>query len=68
MRLQRVASELRHARTALVPLELAERVQHAVVRIETLLAEPSVDGTVADSQLEAAEQLLEECEALQPKF
>jgi hypothetical protein len=66
-RLQRAASELRHAPTRLVPLELAERIQHAIVRVETLLASPQLDDGLADTLVEAARQLLAECTALLPK-
>jgi hypothetical protein len=53
---------LRHARTGLVPIDIAERVQHTIVRIEQMLASPVVDVAAADAITSEARKLLDECE------
>jgi len=55
--------ELRHARTRLLPIEMGERVQHVVVRIEEMLGSPVVDATAADAIASEARKLLDECES-----
>lgn len=62
-----LANQLRHARTRLLPLELAERLQHALVRVEELLASPVADAAAFEAITAHAQQLLAEYEALQPK-
>ncbi len=55
--------ELRHARTRLLPIEIAEHVQHTIVRIEELLASPAIDAAAAATASKDARELLDECEA-----
>ena len=66
-RLLALAHELRHARTGLLPIEIAERVQHTIVRIEEMLASPVLDPATVEVTSSQAKQLLEECNALLPK-
>jgi hypothetical protein len=56
--------ELRNARTALLPMEIAERVQHTIVRVEQLLASPAPDADAVEVISREARQLLDECNAL----
>ena len=62
-RLAAAAKELRHARTSSLPMEIAERIQHTIVRIEEMLSLPPADATSADAVLDQAKQLLAECDA-----
>jgi hypothetical protein len=61
--LQALAKDLRHAQTRLLPLEVAERVQHAIVRLEELDAMAG-DPSRADEVYRSALRLLDECRAL----
>ena len=58
-----LAQELRHARTGLLPLEVAERIQHTIVRIEQTLASPIVDVAAAETLAQFARKLLDDCDA-----
>ena len=62
-----LAHALRNARTRLLAMEIAERVQHMTVRIEELLASPVLDPILVETLSRQAEQLLDECDALSPK-
>lgn len=57
-----LAHELRHARTRLLPIEIAERVQHTIVRIEQMLASSVIEPGAADAIARDARSLLDECE------
>ena len=57
-----LASDLRHARTNHLPMEIAERVQHTIVRIEQMLATPGFDAAAADAVSREARRLLDECD------
>ena len=57
-----LAHELRHARTRLMPIETAERVQHTIVRIEQMLASSVIEPGAADAIASEARSLLDECE------
>lgn len=61
-RLVMLAQQLRHTRTRLLPIEIAERVQHTIVRIEQMLGSGVVDTAAADAILIEARKLLDECE------
>ena len=65
--LRALVGELRHAHTRLLPIEVAERVQHTIVRIETLLAAPTLDVGAADEAVIEAHRLLDDCSAHLPK-
>lgn len=65
-RLQALVTELRHARTRLFPLELAERVQHTIVRAEQLLMAQAIPPADAEALLANANRLLQECAAIEP--
>jgi hypothetical protein len=58
--LSRLVHELRHAPTQTTPIEVVERVQHVIVRLEGIVASreapPNLDAIVADAQ-----QLIELC-------
>ena len=60
-RLDALTRELRHARTGLLPIEFAERVQHTIVRIDEVLASPAVDAAAAEALASEARKLLDEC-------
>lgn len=62
-----LAAELRHARTRLLPLAIAERIQHAIVRIEQMLAWSFVGPEAAEAISRDARKLLDECEVLRGK-
>ena len=66
-RLRTVVGELRHAHTRLLPIEVAERVQHMIVRIEELLAAPALDVAAGDGVLAEAQRLIDDCAAQLPK-
>jgi hypothetical protein len=62
--LRALANELRHARTRRLPLALAERVQHAIVRLEEQWVSPTIDPVAIDAAYESGKQLLDECARL----
>ena len=62
-KLAALTNDLRHARTRLLPIEVAERVQHMIVRIEQMLASPMVDVAAAEALEVNARKLLDECAA-----
>jgi len=62
--LRALANELRHAHTRLLSLELAERVQHAIVRLEDQLVSPTIDPAAIDDAYRAGKALLAECAEL----
>jgi len=62
--LRALANELRHAHTRLLSLELAERVQHAIVRLEDHLVSPTIDPSGIDEAYRAGKALLTECAQL----
>jgi len=66
-RLRALVGELRHARTRLLPIEVSERVQHTIVRIEALLAAPTLDLAAGDDAAADAQRLLDDCSAHLPK-
>lgn len=57
---------LRHARTKLAPIEVAERVQHAIVRLEQILLASSLPPDT-EKVFAEAEQLATYCERLLPE-
>jgi hypothetical protein len=59
-----LAKELRHAHTRLLPLELAEQIQHTIVRIERMIGSAVLDATAVEGIKREGNRLLEECEAL----
>ncbi len=59
-----LVDELRHARTRLLPIDLAERVQHMIVRVEEMLASLVLDPSAVEVASRQAKQLLDECDAL----
>ena len=59
-----LANELRHAHTRLLPLDVAERVQHVIVRLEDHLVSPAIDPTGIDDAFTAGKRLLDECARL----
>lgn len=61
--LAELANQLRHAHTRLLPIEIGERVQHSIVRIESLLAMPLLDLGAAEAASQQAKELLAECES-----
>jgi type VI protein secretion system component VasF len=63
-RLVALANELRNARTRHLPMELAERIQHTIVRIEEMLASSTIDPASVDSVAAEARRLLAECDEL----
>ena len=62
--LRALASELRNAHTRLLPMELAERIQHVIVQLENLVVAPTIDPTAIDAAYESARALLDECARL----
>jgi hypothetical protein len=48
-------------------MEIAERVQHTVVRVEQLLASPAPDADAVEVLSHQARELLDECNALLAK-
>lgn len=62
--LRALANELRNARTRLLPMELAERIQHAIVQLENLVVSPTIDPTAIDAAYESARALLRDCDQL----
>jgi hypothetical protein len=62
--LRALANDLRHAHTRLLSLELAERVQHAIVRLEDHLISPTIDPSGIDAAYRAGKALLAECAEL----
>ncbi len=62
--LRALANELRHARTRLLPLDVAERVQHAIVRLENQLVSPTIDPDGIDAAWADGKRLLDECARL----
>ena len=67
IKLAALAHTLRHAPTSLLPLDVAERIQHTIVRIEEMLSSPVVDPVGVDAMAEQTKQLLAECDALRGK-
>ena len=65
--LRAIMTELRNAHTRLLPMEIAEQVQHTIVQIETLLVSPTIDPVAIDGAYETAQRLLRECERLTGK-
>lgn len=65
--LRALANELRNARTRLLPMELAERMQHAIVQLENLVVSPTIDPTAIEAAYESAQGLLRECDQLSGK-
>lgn len=65
--LRTLVGELRHAHTRLLPIEIAERVQHTIVRIEALLAAPMLDVAAGDDMVIEAHRLLDDCSTLLAK-
>ncbi len=59
--LRALINELRHAHTRLLPLEIAERVQHLIVRLEDHLVSPTIDLDGIDTASATARLLLDEC-------
>jgi hypothetical protein len=59
--LRTLAAELRNARTRLLPLDLAERMQHVIVQLEDLVVSPTIDPAAIDGAYETAHELLREC-------
>ena len=59
-----LANELRHAHTRLLPLDVAERVQHAIVRLEDHLVSPAIDPAGIDAAYATGRRLLDECARL----
>jgi hypothetical protein len=47
-----------------LPLALAERVQHAILRLEEQWVSPTIDPPAIDAAYETGRQLLEECARL----
>lgn len=62
--LRALANELRHAHTRLLPLEVAERVQHTIVRLEDQLVSPKIDPAEIDEAYATGRQLLDQCARL----
>ncbi|HEY1586808.1 MAG TPA: hypothetical protein VGH63_14040 [Polyangia bacterium] len=65
--LRALATELRNARTRLLPMDVAERMQHVIVQLENLVVSPTIDPTAIDAAYEAAQALLRECDQLAGK-
>lgn len=61
-KLAALVHELRHTRTRLMPIEIAERIQHAIVRIEQMLASTVIEVSAAEAVTTQARTLLIECE------
>jgi hypothetical protein len=59
-----LANELRHAHTRLLPIELAEQIQHTVVRLEGMIGSAVLDATAVEGIKREGKRLLAECEAL----
>ncbi|MCU1278404.1 MAG: hypothetical protein JWM53_1950 [bacterium] len=62
--LRALIKELRNARTRLLPIEVAERIQHAIVRLEQLSAARPDAASDDASAVRAARELLAECKQL----
>lgn len=62
--LRAMAWRLRHARTQLAPIEVAERVQHTIVRLEQILLAPLPLPTDTEKVFAEAEQLAAYCDRL----
>ncbi|HEX9101031.1 MAG TPA: hypothetical protein VF997_02450 [Polyangia bacterium] len=62
--LRALANELRHAHTRLLPLEIAERVQHTIVRLEDHLVSPTLDPDGISEAYATGKQLVADCEQL----
>ncbi len=58
-----LTKELRHARTDHLPMAMAERAQHTIVRIEELLASPIIDPHAVDILSMETRKILDECNA-----
>jgi hypothetical protein len=65
--LRALANALRSTRTRLLPLELAERLQHAIVRLEDLIVSPRIDPAAIDDAYATAHELLRNCADRAPK-
>lgn len=59
-----LAARLRHTQTRLLPLELAEQIQHAIVRIEALAGAPLPRADAVHAAVDEGERLLATCERL----
>ena len=59
-----LAHDLRYARTRHLSIEIAEQVQHTIVRIEQMLASPDADVAKADALIAEGRALLDECAAV----
>jgi hypothetical protein len=59
--LRALATELRHAPTRHVPMDVVERIQHTIVKLEELLASPVLEPTDAEAVYAAGKQLLDDC-------
>ncbi len=59
--LRTLARTLRQAHAHQLPIELAERIQRTIVRIEDLLVSPIIDPTEIDDVCKIADQVLDEC-------
>jgi hypothetical protein len=62
--LRALVKELRHAHTRRLRLDIAERVQHTIVRLEDALISPVIDPVEIESAYAAGKQLLEQCAPL----
>jgi hypothetical protein len=62
-----LVTALRHAHTRLLPMGIAERVQHAIVRIEEQLASNFFDAVGSEAVAREAQALLDECARHLPK-
>ena len=47
-----------------MPLDVAERVQHAIVRLEEQVVSPAIDPAGIDDAFAAGKRLLDECARL----
>jgi hypothetical protein len=59
--LRALATSLRHAPTRHLPMDVVERIQHTLVKIEELLAAPVAEPAEAQSLYAAGKQLLDYC-------
>ncbi|MDB4969313.1 MAG: hypothetical protein JWN44_5002 [Myxococcales bacterium] len=59
--LRALATELRHAHTRHFAMEIVERIQHTIVRIEELLVSPNIDQAQAEAVYTTARELLDYC-------
>ena len=59
--LRALANELRHAPTRHVPMDVVERVQHTLVKIEELLGSAALEPAEAEALYTTGKQLLDYC-------